>query len=62
MKHLISGEEVNIEWERHEKIESHDSGCSYWALFGEDDLGNKYIATGVYQSDELVDVEEIEKI
>lgn len=60
--YLISGEEVNIEWQIYDLIENHGSGCAYFALSGKGDNGKNYQATGIYQGDELEEVEDIEEV
>lgn len=62
MNHLISNEEVNIEWERIALEENHGSGCTFYHLHGEGDNGKTYVATGIYQNDDLIEIEEIEEI
>ena len=61
MKHIINNREVNIDWEKDEIIDKHDSGCEDWAVRGESDNGSLYYGQGNYQDDELIDVFEIEE-
>lgn len=60
--HLVYGEEVNIDWEKSDFIENHGSGCKYYLLIGEGSDGKEYQATGIYQGDELQEIENIETI
>lgn len=58
--HEIEGREVTIDWEQDELIENHGSGCRYYGMNGMGSDGKEYIATGIYQGDDLEDVEDIE--
>ena len=60
MKHIIDGVGVNIDWDKLELIERHDSGESDWIVNGYGDDGKEYFGDGNYQHDELINVTEIE--
>lgn len=60
-EHEINGEIVTIEWERDCEIDNHGSGCVYWGLTGLGSDGKEYIATGVYQGDDIEEIEDIEE-
>lgn len=60
--HNVLGEDVTIEWEKSERIERHDSGCAHFLLIGLGSDGQEYEAVGVYQGDELQDIENIQTI
>jgi hypothetical protein len=66
IKHEISGYSfdhiVEIEWESHsgEVIERHDSGSWTGTVRGLDLYSRLWEGTGIYQDDELIDVEDIE--
>jgi hypothetical protein len=60
MKHTINDTEVDIDWSQYFLEENHGSGCTEWAINGEDENGNKYTAIGSYQDDELIEVTDIE--
>lgn len=59
--HEINGQEVSIEWEQDELIENHGSGCCYYGMNGIGSDGKEYIATGIYQGDDLEDIEDVEE-
>ncbi|WP_298845559.1 hypothetical protein [uncultured Clostridium sp.] len=60
MNHLISGEEINIDWQQVHLIDKNDSGDEEWRIDGDGEDGKKYTAVGSYQDDELEDVNDIE--
>jgi len=62
MKHTINDIVVDIDWQKHDFIDNHGSGCREYLVIGEDDEGNEYIGTANYQDDELIEVTDIEKI
>lgn len=62
MNHLVYGEEVTIDWEKSDLIKDHGSGCCHYLLIGIGSDGNEYEAVGVYQGDDLQEVENIETI
>jgi hypothetical protein len=60
MKHTVNNTEVDIDWERIELVERHDSGCTEWNMSGVDKDGKYYIGSGTYQDDELIEVTDVE--
>lgn len=62
MKHIIEGQEVDIDWEQVEIIDNHGSGCIDWMVKGTGDDGKEYYGDGNYQSGELIEVTEIEEL
>lgn len=55
---------VEIDWESHsgEQIEANDSGSWTGVVYGLDLYSRRWEGEGIYQGDELVDVENIECI
>jgi hypothetical protein len=62
MKHTINDKQVEIGWEQSDLIDNHGSGCKEYMVIGYDDQGKKYIGSGTYQDDELIEVLDIEQI
>lgn len=60
--HLVYGEEVTIEWEKSDLIEDHGSGCCYFLMLGAVNGETEYEAVGIYQGDDLQDIEDIQTI
>lgn len=55
---------VEIDWESHsgQEIERHDSGSWTGVVYGTDLYSRRWEGEGIYQDDELIDVENIENI
>lgn len=62
MKHTINNTEVEIDWDKIVLVDNHGSGCTQWVVQGVDKEGNEYVGDATYQDNELIEVEEIEKI
>lgn len=59
MKHFISGEEITIEWEQGQWLESEGRHHMY-VVTGDGSDGKHYIGTGKYFAGELEDVEDVD--
>lgn len=60
MIHVINGIEVDIHWGKAFFVENHGSGCKEYGVTGTDENDQEYSGCGTYQSDELVEVTDIE--
>lgn len=58
MKHIIDGNEIDIDWEIGETIDNHGSGCKDVQLSGCGSDGKDYLASGNSQDGELIEVYE----
>lgn len=61
LNHLISDEEVNIEWEQGDLIE-HLGHTSIYAAEGESDTGRKFVGTWETCNGEFADITDIEEL